>query len=88
LIIFDQFVNAACDMIEPVQLRMGRAALDWSAKELGKKAAVGHATVSRFEAGSDVTVSTLKSLQSALEKGGVIFIPRDANGGPGVRLKK
>ena len=88
MIIFDHFVNAACDMIEPVQLRMGRAALDWSAKELGKKAAVGHATVSRFEAGSDVTVSTLKSLQSALEKGGVIFIPRDANGGPGVRLKK
>lgn len=75
-------------MIEPVQIRMGRAALGWSSKELAKRAAVGHATVSRFEAGHDVTVSTLKSLQSALEKGGVVFIPREASGGPGVRLRK
>lgn len=75
-------------MIEPVQIRMGRAALDWSAKELGKKANIGHATVSRFEAGNDVTVSTLASLQKALEKGGVVFISRDASGGPGVRLKR
>lgn len=75
-------------MIEPVQVRMGRAALDWSAKELGHKANVGHATVSRFEAGNDVNVSTLTSLQKSLEKAGVIFIQRDANGGPGVRLKR
>jgi len=75
-------------VLEPVQIRMGRAALGWSKEDLGKKATVGSATVTRFEAGSGVTVTTLKNLQTALEKGGVIFIPRDANGGPGVRLKR
>jgi Cft2 family RNA processing exonuclease len=30
---------------------------------------------------------TLDSVQQVLEAGGVIFIPADAHGGPGVRLK-
>ena len=75
-------------MLEPVQVKMGRAALDWSAGKLGQKAGVGLATITRFEGGGGVTVKTLTKLETTLEKGGVIFIPRDANGGPGVRLKR
>jgi len=30
---------------------------------------------------------TLERLQTVLEDGGIIFIPADASGGPGVRLK-
>ena len=75
-------------MLEPAQIKMGRAGLDWSARTLGEKAGVGLATVARFEQGGGVTVKTLIKLEKALEKGGVIFIARDANGGPGVRLKR
>ena len=67
---------------------MARAALGWSARELAKKVGVATNTVSRFEVGGGMRVDTLAQLENALEKGGVIFIPRDANGGPGVRLKR
>ena len=75
-------------MLEPAQVRMARAALDWSAKKLAAKAGLAHNTVARFEAGRDAMLDTVKRLETALEKGGVIFIPRDAGGGPGVRLKR
>jgi transcriptional regulator with XRE-family HTH domain len=75
-------------MLEPVQIKMARAALNWSAKKLGEKAGVGLATIMRFEGGTGVTTTTLGKLEKSLEKGGVIFIPRDASGGPGVRLKR
>ena len=29
---------------------------------------------------------TLERVQSVLEEGGIIFIPADANGGPGLRV--
>ncbi len=67
---------------------MGRAGIGWSAQELARRARVGFATVTRFEGGQGVTVRTLSKLESALEKEGVIFILRDASGGPGVRLKR
>ena len=67
---------------------MARAALGWSARELADAAGVATNTVSRFEVGGDMRVDTLTRLEKALEKGGVIFIQRDTNGGPGVRLKR
>ena len=75
-------------MLERVQIRMARAALDWGARDLANAAKIAHATVTRFEAGKDVLVDSLTRMEKALEKGGVVFIPRDANGGPGVRLKR
>jgi hypothetical protein len=62
--------------------------LGWSTKECGKRAAVGHASVSRFDDTRDVNVSTLMSLQSALKRGHVTFIPRDGIGRLGVRLRR
>jgi ribosome-binding protein aMBF1 (putative translation factor) len=75
-------------VLEKVQIRMARAALGWSAKKLAAKAGLAHNTVARFEVGRDALFETVTQLEKALEKGGVIFIPRDANGGPGVRLKR
>jgi transcriptional regulator with XRE-family HTH domain len=67
---------------------MARAALGWGVRELAKKAGVSANTVSRFENGSGAMVETLTQIQGALERGGVIFIPLDDAGGPGVRLGK
>jgi transcriptional regulator with XRE-family HTH domain len=75
-------------LLEVVQVRIGRAALGWSGRDLAKASRVSLVTIARLETGANTTVLTLTKLQKALEKGGVIFIPRDAGGGPGVRLKR
>ena len=75
-------------MLERVQIRMARAALGWSARELAEAAGVATNTVSRFEVGGDMRVETLTRLEKALEKKGVVFIARDHEGGPGVRLRR
>lgn len=73
-------------LILPRQSKMARAALDWSVKDLAKAAGVGTTTISRLESGDNVTVATLRKIQTAFEKAGIEFIP-DVGGGPGVRLK-
>lgn len=71
-----------------LQIRMARAALKWGVRDLGKHAGVAANTVSRFENGMGTTVATLSQLQRALEEAGVVFIPADESGGPGIRLKR
>ena len=66
---------------------MARTALGWGVRDLAKKAELAANTVSRFENGSDVMVGTLSQMQKAMEDAGVIFVPADDTGGPGVRLK-
>jgi len=73
-------------MITRSQVRMARAALGWSVRDLGTRAGVASNTVSRFENGMGTNLTTLKQIQMALEKAGIIFIPGDAAAGPGVRL--
>jgi len=74
-------------MLTREQLKMARAALNWSVRDLAKKSGLAANTVSRYENGTDAYGETLAKLRRALEAGGVIFI--DGNGeGPGVRLKK
>jgi transcriptional regulator with XRE-family HTH domain len=75
-------------MITPSQIRMARAALGWGVRELAERAGVAANTVSRFENASGAMVDTLARMQAALERGGVIFIPADDTGGPGVRLRE
>ena len=74
-------------MITPLQVKMARTALGWGVRDLAKKAELAANTVSRFENGSDVMVGTLSQMQKAMEDAGVIFVPADDTGGPGVRLK-
>jgi predicted transcriptional regulator len=73
--------------ILPVQCWMARDALGWSKRKLGNVAGVSDNTVARFENGDVLKASTVKAIQSALEKAGVVFIGAD-DGGPGARLSK
>ena len=80
-------IEARAVMLTKEQIRMARAALGWGVRELAQSAGVSANTVSRFENGLGVQVETLRRLESALEKAGIIFVPEDENFGPGVRLK-
>ena len=75
-------------MITPSQVRMARAGLGWGVRELAVKAGIAANTVSRFENGFGAMVETLARIQDALENAGVVFIPADQAGGPGVRLRE
>jgi transcriptional regulator with XRE-family HTH domain len=75
-------------MILPAQMRMARAALGLSVRELAERSSVAESTIHRFEAGrGGMQTGTLEKLQGALEAAGVIFVGADGGGGPGVRLK-
>ena len=73
-------------MFEGIQVRMGRAAVGWSVRELARNAGVTPNTISRIENGGDALASTMERIQTALEDAGVIFIDADEEG-PGVRIK-
>lgn len=73
--------------MKPVQMKMARAALGWSVRELAERAGVTANTISRIETGSDAKGSTLSAIQRALEDGGVQFIPENG-GGAGVRFAR
>jgi transcriptional regulator with XRE-family HTH domain len=75
-------------MISPTQIRMARAALGWGVRDLAKRAGIAANTVSRFENGSGAMVDTVDRIQVALERAGIVFIPGDNSGGPGVRLRE
>lgn len=75
-------------MIASAQVRMARAALKLSVRQLAEAAGVADSTILRFETGRGAILATnLGRIQTCLEDLGVIFIPADAQGGPGVRLK-
>lgn len=74
--------------ILPSQVRAARALLSWSQEELATFAEVGVSTVRDFEAGRrDPASANVNAMRKALTKFGVIFIPLDKHGGPGVRLE-
>ena len=68
------------------QIRAARGFLDWSVRDLGKKAKVHFNTVHAIERGKSVAKpETLAAIRKALEKAGVEF----TNGRrPGVRFAK
>jgi ribosome-binding protein aMBF1 (putative translation factor) len=67
------------------QIKMARAALDWSADRLARQARVSWRTVQRAE--SPEGIPPRMKIQEALEAAGVEFIHRN-NGGVGVRLRR
>ena len=73
-------------MVTGSQIRMARAALRWSAKELAEKASVSWETIQRMETrGTEPSrFENVAAVQRALEGAGVEFIDRNG-GGPGVR---
>ncbi len=66
-------------------MKMARAALGWGVRDLAGAAKVNPNTVTRYEKGGGANVTTVQSLQRALEAAGVVFI-QENGGGPGVRL--
>lgn len=74
--------------MKPAQVRMARAALNWSLADLATAAGVHRNTISNFETGKfGGSEDALGAIQSALEAAGVEFIPENG-GGAGVRLRK
>lgn len=59
-----------------VQCRMARSALGWSAAQLARAAAVGYATVARFETDDRVNEASIAKLRKTLEREGVVFIEK------------
>ena len=75
-------------MISPGQVRAARAFLDWKQTDLAKAAGISEGSVKNVEGGNTGSYqSTLRAVQSALEKAGVEFIAENG-GGAGVRLRR
>lgn len=74
--------------MKPAQVRMARAALNWSLADLSKAAGVHRNTISNFETGRYAgSEDALAAIEQALIAAGVEFIAENG-GGAGVRLKK
>jgi DNA-binding XRE family transcriptional regulator len=68
------------------QLRMARAAMNWTVQDLSRAANVAPATIIRIEAALTARPSSLAAIRVTLERAGIIFIRhRD---GDGVRLSR
>ena len=78
-------------MILAPQIRAARALLGWNQVQLAQAASVGVATLRRIEVlGTQPrgSIEVVWKIQTALEGAGVVFIPGDQTGGPGVRLRE
>ena len=71
-----------------MHLRMARAALGWSVRDLEAKSGVGRNTISRYEIGHDILASAVASLEKVLADQAGVFFEGDRVYGTGVGLKK
>ncbi len=75
-------------MIVPAQIRMARAALGISVRELASRTGVADSTILRFETNKGgLQAGTRDRLQAQLEADGVVFLLPEDGFGPGVRLR-
>lgn len=74
-------------MVTREQVRMARAALNWSMRDLAREAGVSANTVSRYENGTDAMGDTLTRIRRCFEAAGLVFLDEDSAGGMGVRFK-
>ena len=74
--------------VTSAQVRMGRAALNWTVRDLAEAAGLHRNTITNIETGRYAGDSeTLATIAEVLKRAGVEFIDENG-GGPGVRLKK
>lgn len=74
--------------VTSAQIRMARAALGWTVRELAEATGLHRNTVSNIEVGryaGDTT--TLKTIEGVLRRAGVEFIDENG-GGVGVRIER
>ncbi|MEP2758822.1 helix-turn-helix transcriptional regulator [Parvibaculum sp.] len=77
-------------MIYSAQIRAARGLLDWSRDELVDASGLSRSTLQRMERGDGIATghaSNLWQVQQVLEAAGIIFLPADQSGGPGVRVR-
>jgi transcriptional regulator with XRE-family HTH domain len=75
-------------MMLPEQVRMARAALGWTLKDLAIKADVNVNTISRYEAGSEILTGTMQRIEEVFKEAGVIFIDETDEFRPSIRIRK
>jgi transcriptional regulator with XRE-family HTH domain len=74
--------------VTSAQVRMARAALNWTVRDLAQAAGLHRNTITNIETGRYAGDSaTLATIAAVLKRAGVEFIDENG-GGPGVRLKK
>ena len=75
-------------LVTSAQVRMARAALNWTVRDLADAASLHRNTITNIEtaryAGDE---TTLLRIEAVLKRAGVEFIDENG-GGPGVRLRK
>ena len=70
------------------QVRMARAALNWTVRDLAAATGLHRNTITNIEVGRYAgDPATLKLIKEILIREGVVFIDENG-GGPGVRLRK
>jgi DNA-binding XRE family transcriptional regulator len=74
--------------VTSAQVRMARAALNWTVRQLAEATGLHRNTITNIEVGRYAgDEKSLKVIQTVLSRAGVEFIDEDG-GGPGVRLRK
>jgi transcriptional regulator with XRE-family HTH domain len=71
----------------PTQLRMARAALKLTVREIEKRTGVNKDSISRFEAGREVLSGAHQRLEQLFLEAGVIFLAPDDQGREGIKVK-
>jgi len=74
--------------VTSAQVRMARAALNWTVRDLAKATGLHRNTITNIEVGRYAgDAATLATIEGVLRRAGVEFIDENC-GGPGVRLRK
>lgn len=71
-------------MLTSDQVRMARAALEWTVEELARQAGLTAKTIHNYEHGGNATIDTLAKIKSAFERSGIMWVPENG-GAAGVR---
>ena len=77
-------------MIGPEQIKAARGLLGWKQSDLSQLTELSLNTIKRIEASRERVAGRAENLlkiENVFREAGIIFIPSDENGGPGVRLK-
>jgi transcriptional regulator with XRE-family HTH domain len=73
--------------VTSAQVRMARAALNWTVRDLADATQLHRNTITNIETGRYVgDAATLSAIEGVLKRAGVEFIDENG-GGPGVRLR-
>jgi transcriptional regulator with XRE-family HTH domain len=73
--------------VTSAQVRMARAALNWTVRDLAKAASLHRNTITNIETGRYAgDLATLETIAAVLKRAGVEFIDENG-GGAGVRLR-